>query len=159
MGSCTLTLQPCSQQVEWINGGSTEGATEGAHTSGSEVAERNVIFGAAFYAGFARCEELLQIFESREIDGAIWEHADEAHGKTPIERAHPSLGPHLPSGREYQIVTLLAAFDSLILYSARSKFSKGIALGMRGTLTYNFNVSKGYMQNLERHYKLDFSTF
>lgn len=76
MGSRALTLQPRPQQIERIDGRGTKGTAEGADTGGGEIAEHSVVFVTAFYARFARCDELFEVFEGCEVDGAVWEHTD-----------------------------------------------------------------------------------
>lgn len=67
--------------------------------------------------GVAGSDELLEVFEGGEIDGAVGEHADEAHGETAVKGANTGRAPHLPRCFEDEGISLEAAFYGFALHS------------------------------------------
>jgi len=85
MNRRALTLQSRPQQIERIDGASAESTAERADACREEIIEGDIFNVAAFYSGFAGCDEVLEILEGGEVDGAVGEHADEAHGQAAVK--------------------------------------------------------------------------
>lgn len=70
------------------------------------------------YAPFAPGDDLLKVLEGSEVDGAVWKHANETHGKTTVEGANATGSPHLASSGGDQGIAVQSTFSSLILDTA-----------------------------------------
>lgn len=118
MYSGALTLQSCAKQVERIHSTGAKRSTKSANTGCGEVTKGDIILVIVFKARFAPGNELLEVLESSEIDGAVRKHANKAHRKTAVEGANAAGSPHLASSGKDQGIAVKATFDSLVLNTA-----------------------------------------
>ena len=70
------------------------------------------------YAPFAPGDDLLEVLEGSEVDGAVWKHANETHGKATVEGANATGSPHLASSGGDQGIAVKTTLGSLILDAA-----------------------------------------
>lgn len=100
MNRCALALQSCPQEVHGVYNRGAESPAKGADRCSGEVRGRGrgIGGGSLQVAGVAVHQALLEVFEGREVDGAVGEHAEEAHGKATVERADAGGAPHLEGG-------------------------------------------------------------
>ena len=113
-----LTLQPRPQKINRIDRARTKCSTESPNARCGEVIERDVFCVAGFQARFPGDDEVFEVFEGGEVDGAVGEHADEAHGEAAVEGADACSGPHFAGGGEDEGVAVEAAFDGFVLDAA-----------------------------------------
>lgn len=118
MNRRALALQPCPQKIERIHQRSAEAACESTDKSCHHVSRRGVFFAAVTEASVTGGDELLEVAESGEVDGAVGENADEAHGEAAVEGAGAVGGPHFARGGEDEGVAMLAALDGFTLHAA-----------------------------------------
>ena len=121
-----LTLQPRSKQIERIDRTGAESSAESTNSGRGEITECDVVLITFLSARFALGDELFDIFECSEIDGAVGKHANKAHGKATIEGANTRGSPHLASSGEDQGVAVKATFDRLILNTTVSVSANGL---------------------------------
>lgn len=122
MNSRALTLQSRPEQVKRIYRTGAKCATKRADACGGEVREGGIVDGKVVEAGFSRCDELFEVLEGGEVDGAVGEHADEAHGKTTVEGAETGGRPHFAGGGEDEGVAVGAAGDGFVLDAAVGEY-------------------------------------
>ena len=60
---------------------------------------------------------MFAVLEDEEVDGAVGEHAGEAHAETAVVGPEFAIGPHLFGGLGDQSVAVEAAFDGFALHS------------------------------------------
>lgn len=76
MNRRALTLQSRSQDVDRIDGARAERATEGTDAGCHDVTGRGVFFVTVAGFGVASGDELFEVFEGGEVQGAVGEHAN-----------------------------------------------------------------------------------
>lgn len=85
MYSGALTLKSRSKQIERIDRTGAKCSTKGANPGRGKVTECNVVLVTFLYARFAPSDDLLEVLEGSEVDGAVREHANETHRKAAVE--------------------------------------------------------------------------
>lgn len=113
-----LRLQPGPQQIKRINHTGAQRPRESADGARGEVSGWRVVFVAVEAVGVVGREGFLEVFEGGEVDGGVWEHADEAHGEAAVEGAEAIRAPHFAEGVEDEGVAMEAAGDGFALHSA-----------------------------------------
>ena len=118
MNCGTLALKPRPQQIQRIHQSSAETACARADESRHDVSRRGVLFAAVTHTSIAGGDELLEVAEGSEVNGAVGEDADKAHGEAAVEGPEAVGGPHFAGGGEDESVSVLTALDGFALHAA-----------------------------------------
>ena len=97
---------------------------------------------AVLSKGSASRDELFEVFEGSEVDGAVGEHPDQTHGKATVKGTNACGFPHLASGGEDEGIAVKAAFHGFVLDTAGRRSARAMLVGLQ-VITYNFKVSRG----------------
>lgn len=101
MEDSSLSLHACSEDVERVDNGCTQGSTDRTDNSGCEVVEWYVIFMAMVRAGLSCKNRTFEVLECSEVDGSVGEHADKTKGQAAEESKKTMFGPHFLGCRRY----------------------------------------------------------
>lgn len=113
-----LALQSRSEHVDGIHGARAQSAANCANARRHDVSGCGIILVAVSDKCVAMRDESLKILERGKVDGAVGEHANEAHGKATVEGADACRTPHFSSGVENEGVPMEATFHGLALHAA-----------------------------------------
>jgi hypothetical protein len=118
MASRTLTLQPRPQEVERIDNAGTKRTTEPTHQRKREITRQRVLVVLdSFYLGVPGDHFLLQRLEHEQVDRGVREHSHQTHRQSAVKRYDAVVSPHLSCSVPDELITALAADDSLALHA------------------------------------------
>lgn len=118
MASGALTLQACSEEIQWVDDASAKRTAEPSHQRQREVPRQRILFmldALGFHV--ARHNGLLQCLEHKEVDGRVGEHPNKTHRKTAVEGDDTIALPHLLRSMPNELVAVFAACDGFALHS------------------------------------------
>ena len=115
-----LRLESRSEDIQRVDNGCAQTSTQGTDSAGGKVVQGNVVLVAVVEASFARNQGALEVFEGRQVDGRVWEHARDPERQAAEETEETVLIQHLSKGGGDQLVALWATYNSFTLHATGS---------------------------------------